>query len=267
MTWDQLSTWLHTFVPQAHLIAVSKQQPLCNHYPCLVSGFFQRASKLFLSERASWVQLKDFARRNAANALSLANMVMGMASILSSLNGWGENRCQAMFLCINNALVNDKLFFVNSALECKWANFANSWFSCPVLSLIRRWIILKKLLCPDTISVAFSPLNPSLTQAQLCCVLASADWLPAGFGRWCGCQATEHLLGFGWVDCALKTGDKVGEKIQPEAELSFLLLLSNTCRIFSHRLPQICPSTHMHVIKMNSSDKKQPLLLVSSYIL
>lgn len=89
MTWDQLSAWLCTFVPWAHRIAVSKQQPLCNHYPCLVSGFFQSTSKLFLSERASWVQLKEFARKNAANALSVANMVMGMASILSSLNGWG----------------------------------------------------------------------------------------------------------------------------------------------------------------------------------
>lgn len=39
-------------------------------------------------DQAARQQLKEFARKNAANALSVANMLMGMASILSSLNGW-----------------------------------------------------------------------------------------------------------------------------------------------------------------------------------
>lgn len=51
-------------------------------------AFFQDANKLFLNEQAKWVHLKEFARKNAANALSVANMVMGMASILCSLNGY-----------------------------------------------------------------------------------------------------------------------------------------------------------------------------------
>lgn len=54
----------------------------------MVSGFFQCTNKLFLSDQATGLQIKEFARKNAANALSVANMVMGMASILSSLNGW-----------------------------------------------------------------------------------------------------------------------------------------------------------------------------------
>ena len=54
----------------------------------MVSGLFQCTNKLFLSDQATGQQIKEFARKNAANALSVANMVMGMASILSSLNGW-----------------------------------------------------------------------------------------------------------------------------------------------------------------------------------
>jgi hypothetical protein len=53
----------------------------------VVSGFFQRVNKLFLSERARGLPIKDFLRQNAANAISLGNMLMGMASILCSLNG------------------------------------------------------------------------------------------------------------------------------------------------------------------------------------
>lgn len=51
------------------------------------SDLFQRANKVFLSDPTTGLQIKEFARKNAANALSVANMVMGMASILSSLNG------------------------------------------------------------------------------------------------------------------------------------------------------------------------------------
>ncbi|CAL8251146.1 unnamed protein product [Arctogadus glacialis] len=48
---------------------------------------FRRVNKLFLSERARGLPIKDFLRQNAANAISLGNMLMGMASILCSLNG------------------------------------------------------------------------------------------------------------------------------------------------------------------------------------
>jgi len=51
-------------------------------------AFFQDANKLLLNEQANWVHLKEFARKNAANSLSVANMLMGMASILCSLNGY-----------------------------------------------------------------------------------------------------------------------------------------------------------------------------------
>ncbi|TNM86632.1 hypothetical protein fugu_006862 [Takifugu bimaculatus] len=51
------------------------------------SALFQCTNKLFLTDRTTRQQIKEFARKNAANALSVANMLMGMASILSSLNG------------------------------------------------------------------------------------------------------------------------------------------------------------------------------------
>lgn len=53
----------------------------------VVSALFQCTNKLFLTDQTAGQQIKEFARKNAANALSVANMVMGMASILSSLNG------------------------------------------------------------------------------------------------------------------------------------------------------------------------------------
>ncbi|XP_067873106.1 transmembrane protein 269 [Heterodontus francisci] len=51
------------------------------------SSIFQYAKKLFLSEQAGRIQLQEFVRQNAANALSLTNLVMGLSSILCSLNG------------------------------------------------------------------------------------------------------------------------------------------------------------------------------------
>lgn len=61
---------------------------LCNCSCFFLVAFFQDAYKLLLNEQANWVHLKEFARKNAANALSVANMIMGMASILCSLNGY-----------------------------------------------------------------------------------------------------------------------------------------------------------------------------------
>lgn len=51
------------------------------------SGIFQYTKKLFLREQAGRAQAVEFLRRNAANALSVANLVMGLSSVLCSLNG------------------------------------------------------------------------------------------------------------------------------------------------------------------------------------
>ncbi|KAI5609093.1 hypothetical protein C0J50_6095, partial [Silurus asotus] len=122
-----------------------------NHYLCLVSGFFQRTSKLFLNEQASWVQLKEFARKNAANALSVANMVMGMTSILCSLNGYHYAACWLV-------LIGYLLDFADGAvarqldacskLGAKLDDFADfTTFGIATSLLIRTPNILDNILC------------------------------------------------------------------------------------------------------------------------
>ncbi|XP_036386641.1 transmembrane protein 269-like [Megalops cyprinoides] len=56
-------------------------------------GFYQHTKRLLLGKRTSQVQLREFARKNVANSLSIANMVAGMASILCSLNGCQYAAC------------------------------------------------------------------------------------------------------------------------------------------------------------------------------
>ncbi|XP_067167246.1 transmembrane protein 269 isoform X2 [Apteryx mantelli] len=50
-------------------------------------GLAGRAAKLVPSEGAGRARALEFARRNAANALSTANLIMGLSSVLCSLNG------------------------------------------------------------------------------------------------------------------------------------------------------------------------------------
>lgn len=58
--------------------------------PRWVAGIFQSTKKLFLSERAGRGQTLEFIRKNAANGLSVANLVAGLSSVLCSLNRWGK---------------------------------------------------------------------------------------------------------------------------------------------------------------------------------
>lgn len=90
---------------------------LCNCF--FFVACFQDASKLLLNERANWVHLKEFARKNAANALSVANMLMGMASILCSLNGYALIRfiLQRKPNAYNNITI--KIHKVNVVLESR----------------------------------------------------------------------------------------------------------------------------------------------------
>ncbi|KAM3824109.1 transmembrane protein 269 [Vipera latastei] len=57
------------------------------------SGIFQNTKKLFLSERAGRVQTVEFLRKNAANSISMANLLMGLSSVLCSLNGQYHYAC------------------------------------------------------------------------------------------------------------------------------------------------------------------------------
>ncbi|XP_027000396.1 transmembrane protein 269 isoform X2 [Tachysurus fulvidraco] len=113
--------------------------------------FFQSTSKLFLSERASWVQLKEFARKNAANALSLANMVMGMASILSSLNGHHYAACWLVLIGYLLDLADGAVarqLNACSTLGAKLDDFADfTTFGIATSLLLRTSNILDNVLC------------------------------------------------------------------------------------------------------------------------
>uniref|UniRef100_A0A8C4UUL3 cardiolipin synthase (CMP-forming) n=2 Tax=Falco TaxID=8952 RepID=A0A8C4UUL3_FALTI len=56
-------------------------------------GILQSTKKLFLSERAGWGQTLEFIRKNAANGLSVANLVAGLSSVLCSLNRQYHHSC------------------------------------------------------------------------------------------------------------------------------------------------------------------------------
>ncbi|KAM6312797.1 transmembrane protein 269 [Podargus strigoides] len=57
------------------------------------TGIFQSTKKLFLSERTGRGRTLEFIRKNAANGLSVANLVAGLSSILCSLNRQSHHSC------------------------------------------------------------------------------------------------------------------------------------------------------------------------------
>ncbi|XP_040008873.1 transmembrane protein 269 isoform X2 [Xiphias gladius] len=115
------------------------------------SGFFQCTNKLFLSDQATGLQIKEFARKNAANALSVANMVMGMASILSSLNGHHHAACWLVLigylLDLADGAVARRLDAC-SALGAKLDDFADfTTFGIATSLLLRTSDLLDNILC------------------------------------------------------------------------------------------------------------------------
>uniref|UniRef100_A0A4W5P207 Transmembrane protein 269 n=1 Tax=Hucho hucho TaxID=62062 RepID=A0A4W5P207_9TELE len=115
------------------------------------SGFFQRTSKLFLSEQATGVQLKEFVRKNAANALSMANMLMGMASILCSLNGHQHAACWLVLigylLDLADGAVARRLDAC-SPLGAKLDDFADfTTFGIATSLLLRTHALMDNILC------------------------------------------------------------------------------------------------------------------------
>lgn len=114
------------------------------------SGLFQCKNQLLLSDRAG-LQIKEFARKNAANALSVANMVMGMASILSSLNGLHHVACWLVLigylLDLADGAVARRLDAC-SALGAKLDDLADfTTFGIATSLLLRTPNVLDNLLC------------------------------------------------------------------------------------------------------------------------
>ncbi|MEQ2172173.1 hypothetical protein GOODEAATRI_018429, partial [Goodea atripinnis] len=120
-------------------------------YLTIIGDFFQYADKLLLSDHATGLQIKEFARKNAANALSVANMVMGMASILSSLNGHHHAACWLVLigylLDLADGAVARRLNAC-SALGAKLDDFADfTTFGIATSLLLRTSDLLDNVLC------------------------------------------------------------------------------------------------------------------------
>ncbi|XP_069803025.1 transmembrane protein 269 isoform X1 [Dendropsophus ebraccatus] len=61
-------------------------------------GFGDLTRKIFQRESSSHYETMEFVRKNAANFLSLANLVMGLSSVLCTLNG--SRQCAAWLLLV-----------------------------------------------------------------------------------------------------------------------------------------------------------------------
>ncbi|XP_057714676.1 transmembrane protein 269 isoform X2 [Corythoichthys intestinalis] len=115
------------------------------------SGLFQCTNKFFHSDKATGLRIKEFARRNAANALSVANMIMGLASILSSLDGHHHTACWLLLigylLDLADGAVARRLDAC-SALGAKLDDFADfTTFGIATSLLLRTSGMLDNILC------------------------------------------------------------------------------------------------------------------------
>ncbi|XP_064155372.1 transmembrane protein 269-like isoform X1 [Anguilla rostrata] len=114
-------------------------------------GVFQCAEELFLREQACRIQFKEFARKNAANALSMANMVMGMISILCSLEGHWYAACWLVLIGYLLDLADGAVarqLDACSALGAKLDDFADfTTFGIATALLLRTGSLMDNVLC------------------------------------------------------------------------------------------------------------------------
>ncbi|XP_048872634.1 transmembrane protein 269 isoform X1 [Brienomyrus brachyistius] len=116
-----------------------------------LSDLFQRAKEVSLIEQAGRVQLKEFVRKNAANTLSVTNLVMGMSSILCSLNGHQYAACWLVLigylLDLADGAVARRLDAC-SALGAKLDDFADfTTFGIATALLLRTHDLMDNILC------------------------------------------------------------------------------------------------------------------------
>ncbi|NXY85531.1 TM269 protein, partial [Alcedo cyanopectus] len=127
-----------------------------------VPGIFQSTKKLVLSEQAGRGQTLEFLRKNAANGLSMANFMAGLASILCSLNRQYSQSCWLLLvgflLDLADGAVARRLDAC-SALGAKLDDFADfTTFGLATALLLQPRGILDGLLVVAYVMAVFSRL-------------------------------------------------------------------------------------------------------------
>ncbi|XP_068772371.1 transmembrane protein 269 isoform X2 [Struthio camelus] len=126
------------------------------------AGIFQHTKKLFLSEQAGRAQALEFARKNAANALSMANLIMGLSSILCSLNGQYYYSCWLLLVGFLLDLADGAVarqLDACSALGAKLDDFADfTSFGLATALLLRTQGVLDGLLAVAYVLAVFARL-------------------------------------------------------------------------------------------------------------
>uniref|UniRef100_A0A8C3FJ85 cardiolipin synthase (CMP-forming) n=2 Tax=Chrysemys picta bellii TaxID=8478 RepID=A0A8C3FJ85_CHRPI len=126
------------------------------------SGIFHHFKKLFLSEQAGRAQALEFVRKNVANALSMANLIMGLSSILCSLNGQYHCACWLLLIGFLLDLADGAVarqLNACSALGAKLDDFADfTSFGLATALLLQAHGILDGLLAIVYVLAVFSRL-------------------------------------------------------------------------------------------------------------
>ncbi|XP_056278405.1 transmembrane protein 269-like [Pseudoliparis swirei] len=158
------------------------------------SGLFQCTKNLFLRDGSTGLRIKEIARKNAANALSVANMVMGMASIMSSLNGHHHAACWMVLIGYLLDLADGavaRLLGACSVSGAKLDDFADfTTFGIATSLLLMTSDLLDNILCVCYVLTVLFRLCfwqsgiPFMYRGLPCtyssAILASASLLPGG---------------------------------------------------------------------------------------
>ncbi|NXJ86593.1 TM269 protein, partial [Trogon melanurus] len=127
-----------------------------------VAGFFQSTKKLFLNERTGRGLTLEFLRKNAANGLSVANLVAGLSSVLCSLNRQHHHSCWLLLvgflLDLADGAVARRLDAC-SALGAKLDDFADfTTFGLATALLVQPQGVLDGLLAIAYVMAVFARL-------------------------------------------------------------------------------------------------------------
>ncbi|OCT56953.1 hypothetical protein XELAEV_18004193mg [Xenopus laevis] len=98
------------------------------------SGLVQYSRKLMDYAQPSHCQILEFVRKNAANFLSLANLMMGLTSVLLSLNGCRHEACWLLLVSFMLDLADGAVARQLNACSALGIPFTYCGLPCPYAS-------------------------------------------------------------------------------------------------------------------------------------